>query len=100
MADSEPSPDPTVDDDVAASRFTLRVGGEIVSIADYRIDGDVVTITHVETRPMSRGNGFAAALMDGVVRSIRSNGQTIRPLCSYAAAYVRERPALHSLAAV
>ncbi len=51
-----------------------------------------MTIPHVETVPAHRGNGYAEALMDGVVESLREQGRTIRPLCSYAASYMHERP--------
>ena len=42
----------------------------------------------------------AAVLMDGMVESIRTNGRTIRPICSYAASYLRERPETHDLVAL
>jgi predicted GNAT family acetyltransferase len=93
------TPDLTVTDDVASSRFTLHLGGEIVSLADYSLDDAVVTVPHVETAPAHRGQGLAAVLMDGVVESIRANGRTIRPICSYAASYLRERPDTHDLVA-
>jgi predicted GNAT family acetyltransferase len=89
----------TVVDDADASRFTLLLDGAVVSVADYSVAGDVVTVPHVETDPAHRGNGYAEALMDGVVESIRSSGRTIRPLCSYAAGYLRERPETHHLVA-
>lgn len=94
-----PTPALTVVDDADASRFTLLCDGAVLSHADYSIDGTVVTVPHVETVPAHRGNGFAEALMDGVVEAIRANGLTIRPVCSYAASYLRERPDTHDLVA-
>ena len=92
-------PDLTVIDEASSSRFTLHLDGEIVGLANYsRVDG-VVTIPHVETVPAHRGQGFAAVLMDGVIESIRTNGRTIRPICSYAADYIRDRPDTHDLVA-
>ena len=94
-----PTPDLSVVNDSDASRFTLLVNGAVVSVADYSVIGTVVTVPHVETDPAHRGNGYAEALMDGVIESIRADGLQLRPLCSYAASYVRERPDLHDLVA-
>jgi predicted GNAT family acetyltransferase len=91
------TPELTVVDDAASSRFTLLLDGEVVSLADYSVTGTVVTVPHVETVPARRGNGYAEALMDGVVESLREQGRTIRPLCSYAASYMDERPETHDL---
>jgi len=91
------APDLTVIDDVASSRFTLHLDGEVVGLADYSLDDTVLTVPYVETLPPYRGQGFAAVLMDGVVESLRTNGRTIRPICSYAAGYLRERPDTHDL---
>ncbi|MCU0259536.1 MAG: N-acetyltransferase [Ilumatobacteraceae bacterium] len=73
-------------------RWSLRVGGHVVSWADYWVEGDVVVIPHVETDLAHRGHGFAARLLDGVAELVRAQGRTIRPVCSYAAAHLRTRP--------
>lgn len=91
------TPDLTVHDDPVTSRFLLRAGDSIVGLADYVVDGDVVTIPHVETASQHRGQGFAARLMDGIVDAVRTDGRTIRPICPYAAQYLRERPDTHDL---
>jgi predicted GNAT family acetyltransferase len=93
------SAQPTVHDEPDAGRFTLRLRDEVVGFADYSLGGDVITIPHVETVPAHRGQGYAALLMDGVVASLRTNGQRLRPVCWYAAEYVRDRPATHDLVA-
>jgi hypothetical protein len=64
----------------------------VVSHADYSLDGDVVVIPHVETDPRFRGHGWAARLLDAVVDHVRAEGRTIRPICWYAAGYLRDRP--------
>jgi len=91
--------DLTVHDEPDTSRYTLRLDREIVSFADYSIDGDVVTLPHVETDPAHRGQGYAAALMDGMLASIRSQDRRVRPVCPYAASYMRDRPESHDLVA-
>jgi uncharacterized protein len=95
MTDSEL----TVVDVSEHRRFELLLDGHRVGLADYSIRENVVTVAHVETDPAHRGQGFAAKLMAGVLDSVRSNGQTIRPLCPYAATYMRARPETHDLEA-
>lgn len=94
-----PGPDLAVVDVPAASRFELLLAGERVGLADYSVDGDLITVPHVETDPTHQGQGFAAVLMDGVIASVRANHQRIRPLCPYAAAYMQRRPDSHDLLA-
>lgn len=79
-------------DNADRSRFELRRGDKTVSVADYARRGDVVTIPHVETAPADRGNGHAAALMAAVLDHLRAGGLRLRPLCPFAADYVREHP--------
>lgn len=92
-----PAADLSVHHDPDTSRFLLRDGDSIVGRADYALDGDVVTIPHVGTAVQHRGQGFAARLMDGIVESVRANDQQIRPICPYAAGYLRDRPDTHGL---
>jgi predicted GNAT family acetyltransferase len=73
----------------ALGRYELRREGELVGLADYSIDGDVLVVRHVETLQPHRGQGFAARLMAGIVDDADRRGLRIRPVCSYAAAYLR-----------
>lgn len=82
----------TVVDVPESSRFELLLNGDRVGSADYSLVDDVMTVPHVETDPAHQGQGFAAVLMEGVIDSLRRNSQTIRPVCPYAAAYVRRHP--------
>ena len=88
-----------VNDRPQRGRYELTDGGELIAWADYSIDGDIVVIPHVETAVAHRGQGNAARLMDGVVDDLRATRRSIRPICSYAAGYLRERPETHDLLA-
>ncbi len=96
---ARPAPALSVIDVPEQGRFELILDGKRVGLADYATSGNVVTVPHVETDPSHQGQGFAARLMAGVLESVRSNGQTIRPLCPYAAAYIRRHPETHDLLA-
>jgi predicted GNAT family acetyltransferase len=78
-------------DNAERSRFELAEGGAIV-FANYRRNGDVVAIPHVEAAPSLRGTGAAARLMARVAEHLRANGLKARPICSYAVAWFRRHP--------
>jgi predicted GNAT family acetyltransferase len=69
-------------------RFELEEGGGVSFAAYERRDG-VITIRHVETPPALRGRGIAARLMKGLLEIARAEGVRVRPVCPYAAAYMK-----------
>jgi predicted GNAT family acetyltransferase len=73
-------------------RYELRRGTELVSFANYLLDGEVLVIPHVETVPVHRGHGFSEVLLDEVVALAQRAGRRIRPTCGHAAAVLRSRP--------
>ena len=83
-------------DDAARSRFELAEGGHVV-FADYRREPGVLVISYVEAPPELRGTGAAGRLMEGVLAQARSEGLKVRPLCSYAAAYIRRHREHHDV---
>ena len=78
-------------DNSAQQRYELAVDG-LLAIAQYRIEGAKIYITHVEVPPALRGGGVAATLMQGVVADIVQRGLEVVPICSYAALYLRRNP--------
>ena len=76
-----------------AGRFELRREGELVGFATYHRRADATVVPHVETLVEHRGQGYAARLMAGIVEILRREGRTMVPQCSFAADYLRARPA-------
>jgi len=74
-------------DNTTRQRFELDIDGQIV-FADYRRDGDIVIVPHVEAPVALRGTGASGRLMEGVLALLRARGERIVPRCSYAAAYI------------
>jgi hypothetical protein len=87
---------PTVTDNTARQRFELEIDGQIV-FADYRRQGNVVIVPHVEAPPALRGSGASGQLMEGMLALLRGRGEKIVPTCSYAAAYIRRHEEHHDL---
>ena len=85
-------------DNTGDSRFELHVDGQM-AWADYHRRGGVLTIPHVEADMPLRGTGAAGRLMEQVVAAARAEGAKIRPLCSYAVAWMRRHPEASDLLA-
>jgi uncharacterized protein len=75
-------------EDADGQRFILNVG-TLAAFADYRLATGTLVISHVEAHPELRGSGAAAHLMEEITRIATERGLKIRPLCSYADAWMR-----------
>ena len=91
MTGAMAEPKTRVVDNAAHERFELEIDGQI-AFADYQRRGTVVIVPHVEAPVALRGTGASAELMEGVLALLRSRGETIVPVCSWAAAYLRRHP--------
>lgn len=78
-------------DNPRLSRFELVENGA-TAFADYVRENGRVIVPHVEAPPALRGTGAAGRLMEGVIDLVRSRGEVLVPVCSYAQAYVHRHP--------
>jgi len=81
----------SVTNNTAAARYELAEDGA-TAFANYRRDGDVLTIPYVESPPALRGKGTAGRLMEGVVAHARAESLKILPICGYAVSWFRRHP--------
>ena len=81
----------TVHHDSAARRFAIDTDGQRSELT-YRRAGDVLSLTHTGVPPALEGRGIAAALVQAALNHARQHGLTVRPLCSYAQAYMQRHP--------
>lgn len=70
------------------SRYEITLEGH-TAVADYRIDGQVMTIPHVGVPGPLEGKGVGSALVKYALEDARIRGLKVRPTCSFAAAYVQ-----------
>jgi predicted GNAT family acetyltransferase len=73
------------------NRFEMAVPGG-TAFASYRRSGDVLLVPHTEVPRSVEGQGYGSALMKGVLDHARARGLKVRPLCSFAAAYMQRHP--------
>ncbi len=69
----------------------------VLCVLDYDLGGGVMTITHTGVPESVGGRGIAADLTKFALDTARSQGWSIRPLCSYAAAYIQRYPQYQDL---
>jgi predicted GNAT family acetyltransferase len=87
-----------VRDNPALSRFELDVDG-VTAVANYRVDGKVITFAHTEVPPQARHGGIASQLIAGALDAVRARGLKIVPRCSFVKAYVDKHPEVRDLLA-
>jgi hypothetical protein len=93
------APKPLAIDHLAdRGRFRTVVDGGVCEL-DYRLDAGVMTITHTGVPRQLEGRGIAAALMRAALDHARASGWKVRPLCSYARAYMQRHAETQSLLA-
>ena len=76
-----------------AHRYTLRLGDELVCLADYSVRPGQIYFTHTYTSPPRRGTGYAASLIEFAVDDVaRTTDLRIVPTCSFVVDWFRDHP--------
>ncbi len=76
-----------------ASRYTLTVDGQLVALADYRINGASVSFNHTYTQPNQRGKGFAGEVVEFAVNDVEATSdRRIVAMCWYVAEWFDAHP--------
>ena len=78
------------------SRFEWQQDGAI-AFANYAIKDEIIFIEHVEAPQALRGTGAAGKLMQHIANYAQTHALKIKPICSYAAAWMRKHKEYHSL---
>ena len=69
-----------------ASRYVLRIDGDIVAVADYSINGNQISFHHTFTNPRYRNKGYAAEIVEFAVDDVEKNSTyRVLPMCWYVA---------------
>jgi predicted GNAT family acetyltransferase len=89
----------TVRDVPERSRYEIERDGDVVGFADYRVQGNVVVMPHVEVRRDLRGAAIGSELVRAALDDVRARGLHVRPLCPFVVAYLRRHPEYADLVA-
>jgi predicted GNAT family acetyltransferase len=80
------------------SRYELEISG-LTAYADYRVDNNILIIDYVFAPEELRGTGAAGKLMAEIAKEASSKQMKIRPICGYAAVWLRKHREYHDLLA-
>ena len=79
--------DISVTHEPSSQRFVAVLDGQ-ESVLNYRLAGDVMTITHTGVPPSLRGHGIAGKLTRRALETARERGWKVVPACTYAASFL------------
>jgi uncharacterized protein len=82
---------PAVQHDPDSAQFYAEVDGQR-AVLNYQCSGGTMTILHTGVPPSIGGRGVAAQLTRAALDFARSKKWKVRPLCSYAALFMRQHP--------
>lgn len=79
-------------------RYEARVDGELVGINEYSLSDGLISFTHAQVDPSRRHHGIGSILVRRSLDDVReSSDLTVRPLCSFVRAYIRDNPEYQDL---
>ncbi|MCX7521768.1 GNAT family N-acetyltransferase [Microbacterium sp. STN6] len=79
-------------------RYALRIGGQLICVADYRVNGTNISFTRTFTQPTHRGQGLADRLVTFAMDDVESTTDyRVVPMCWYVAKWFDEHPERASL---
>jgi predicted GNAT family acetyltransferase len=84
--------EPSVTDNPAASRYELRIDGELAGFSDYHLRDGVLSITHTEVAPAFQGAHLATHLAQFSLDDARRRGLAVLPYCPYTSAWIKQHP--------
>ena len=87
-----------VRDNPERQRFELETSAG-VAIAEYRRDGDILTIFHTEVPPALRGRGIGDQLVRGVLDDMRHRHLKVVPRCWFVRGFIDNNPEYSDLVA-
>jgi uncharacterized protein len=80
--------DAEVVEDRSASRFEVRVDGELAGFAAYRRNGSTISFTHTEIDERFEGRGLGSVLVRGALDAARAEGAAVLPICPFVRRYI------------
>ena len=80
-------------------QFVGEIEGEVVTVADYRDQGEVVVMHHTHTQPAHGGHGYAKQVVTAALDEFRAQGRQVAPRCWFVAQVIDEEPQYADLVA-
>lgn len=88
--------DMKVVNNTASSRFEIPLNGQM-AVLDYQLYPGGIAFTHTGVPPQWQNRGLGGKLVQTGLEYARAEDLKVRPLCSFAAHYIREHPEYQDL---
>jgi predicted GNAT family acetyltransferase len=75
-----------------ASRYELRLNGQLIGLAAYRRREGRIAFTHTEVEDVLEGRGFGTRLAAAALADAERQGLEIVPLCPFIARHIERHP--------
>ena len=76
-----------------ASRYALYIDGELAALADYVVQGDIVSFNHTFTQPSRRGQGLAGRVVAFAMDDVEATStRAVSPDCWYVGNWFAKHP--------
>jgi predicted GNAT family acetyltransferase len=95
----DPQPAALVIDNPTERRYELRRDDEVLGVAVYRLQGNVINLLHTEIDADHEGEGLGSAIAAGVLDDVRSRGLLVQPTCPFIAGWIEKHPDYQDLVA-
>jgi hypothetical protein len=82
----------SVADNPAASRYELRVDGELAGFINYHIRDETISLIHTEVNPGFQGGGLAGRLARNTMDDARKRQLAVLPFCPYVRSWIKRHP--------
>ena len=76
--------------DAEARQYELRLEGQVIGLARYRIQDNAVRFTHTEVNTEHQGKGLASRLAAYALDDVKSRGMKAVPVCPFIARYIEK----------
>ncbi|RRO20460.1 N-acetyltransferase [Saccharopolyspora rhizosphaerae] len=86
------STEPVIEDNPAANRFEVRVGGELAGFAEYKLRDGQISLLHTEVGEQFSGQGVAGALVRGALDEARRRELAVLPFCPFVRGWIAKHP--------
>lgn len=84
---------PVLSDNQSASRFEIRVGGELAGFIQYhRRGGQLINLIHTEVGDKFQGAGIAGRIARFALDTARREHLDVLPTCPYVRAWIKRHP--------
>ena len=72
----------------ADQRYELVRNGEVIAIAEYRVAGNEVTMTHTKVETEHEGKGLGSELARQALDDLKARGMQVIPACHFIKDYI------------